>query len=134
MISLTFIIFLIVFIKTLMNAPIQEKFLKYLDLQKLLSESRKLQKTLKKETDSLETEIKEYMLKNDMDSISLKEGEIVLYSKKISQTFKRDTIVEKLTESLQCNEKQAEALADNIIKNKTFVVEDKVKAIIKKTK
>ena len=131
---MTLIIFLIVFIKTLMNAPIQEKFLKYLDLQKLLSESRKLQKTLKKETDSLETEIKEYMLKNDMDSISLKEGEIVLYSKKISQTFKRDTIVEKLTESLQCNEKQAEALADNIIKNKTFVVEDKVKAIIKKTK
>lgn len=117
-----------------MTTPIQEKFLKYLDLQKQLSESRKLQKTLKKETDSLETEIKEYMIKNDMDSISLKEGEIVLYSKKISQTFKRDTIVEKLTESLQCNEKQAEALADNIIKNKTFVVEDKVKAIIKKQK
>ena len=67
-----------------------------------------------------------------MDSISLKEGEIVLYAKKISQTFKRDTIVEKLTKSLQCDESKAEALADNLIKNKTFVLEDKVKAIIKK--
>ena len=112
----------------------QEKFLKYLDLQKKLVESRKQQRQLKEESHILEKEIREYMTKNDMDSISLKEGEIVLYAKKISQTFKRDTIVEKLTKSLQCDESKAEALADNLIKNKTFVLEDKVKAIIKKKK
>lgn len=117
-----------------MDEPIQHKFLTYLDLQKQLGESRKIQKRLKEEACILEKEIKEYMTNNDMDSISLKEGEIVLYSKKISQTFKRDTIVEKLTESLKCDESKAEALADSIIKNKTFVVEDKVKAIIKKKK
>ena len=74
------------------------------------------------------------MTKNDMDSISLKEGDIVLYAKKISQTFKRDTIGEKLTKSLQCDGSKAEALADNLLKNKTFVLEDKIKAIIKKQK
>ena len=36
-----------------------------------------------------------------MDSVSLKEGEIVLYAKKISQTFKKESIVEKLTEKLK---------------------------------
>jgi hypothetical protein len=69
-----------------------------------------------------------------MDSISLKEGDIVLYAKKISQTFKRETIIEKLTTSLQCEGSKAEALADNLLKNKTFVLEDKIKAIIKKQK
>ena len=110
----------------------QEKFSKYLDLQKKLVESRKQQRQLKEESNILEKEIREYMTKNDMDSISLKEGDIVLYAKKISQTFKRETIIEKLTTSLQCDGSKAEALADNLLKNKTFVLEDKIKAIIKK--
>ena len=50
----------------------QEKFLKYLDLQKKLVESRKQQRQLKEESHILEKEIREYMTKNDMDSISLK--------------------------------------------------------------
>lgn len=110
---------------------IQEKFYKYLEIQQKLSEFRKLQKTYRKELESLEIDIKEYMTNNDMDSISLKEGEIVLYEKKISQTFKKDVIMEKLNERLK-NTQQAEELTESILQNKQFIVTDKIKAIIKK--
>ena len=66
-----------------MSTTQQEKFQKYLEIQKHLADLRKQQKEFKKTLDTLEVEIKEYMAKNDMDSISLKEGEIVLYSKKM---------------------------------------------------
>jgi len=110
---------------------IQEKLQKYLEIQRQLIESRKQQKLWKNELDTLEKEIKEYMTKNDMDSISLKEGEIVLYSKKISQTFKKEVIMEKLTEQLK-DSKRAEELTQSILQNKKFLLEDKIKAIIKK--
>lgn len=110
---------------------IQEKLQKYLEIQRQLTESRKQQKLYKNELDTLEKEIKEYMTKNDMDSISLKEGEIVLYSKKISQTFKKEVIMEKLTEQLK-DSKRAEELTQSILQNKKFLLEDKIKAIIKK--
>jgi DNA repair ATPase RecN len=116
-----------------MLTAIQEKFQKYLEIQKQLAESRKQQKEWRKEIDSLESDIKEYMTKNDMDSISLKEGEIVLYAKKISQTFKKEVIMEKLNEKLKDTQK-AEELTQSILQNKSFIVEDKIKAIIKKKK
>lgn len=116
-----------------MLTAIQEKFQKYLEIQKQLGESRKLQKEWRKDIDSLESDIKEYMTKNDMDSISLKEGEIVLYAKKISQTFKKEVIMEKLNEKLKDTQK-AEELTQSILQNKSFIVEDKIKAIIKKKK
>jgi hypothetical protein len=71
------------------------------------------------------------MTANDMDSISLKEGEIVMYSKKISQTFKKDVILEKIKEKLHDSQK-AEELTDSILQNKKYIVEDKIKAVIKK--
>jgi hypothetical protein len=110
----------------------QEKFHKYLEIQRELTELRKKEKECKKNLTALEAEIKEYMTKNDMDSISLKDGQIVLYAKKISQTLKRETIADKLAESLNCDEKKAETLADTILKNKKYIVEDKIKAVIKK--
>ena len=110
----------------------QEKFHKYLEIQKELTDLRKKEKEYKKTLSILETEIKEYMTQNDMDSISLKDGQIVLYEKKISQTLKRDTIANKLAESLNCDERRAETLADTILKNKKYIVEDKIKAVIKK--
>lgn len=116
-----------------MSSEIQEKFQKYLELQKGLHELRKQQNLLKKTVTSLETEIKEYMSKNDMDSISLKDGEIILYAKKIPQTFKKESIMEKLTEKLN-DSRQAEELTDSILKNKTFLVEDKIRAVIKRSK
>jgi hypothetical protein len=114
-----------------MSGIIQDKFKKYLEIQKQLSESRKQQKLWKKELETLESDIKNYMVTNDMDSISLKDGEIVLYAKKISQTFKKEVIMEKLAEKLN-DTKRAEELTQSILQNKKFVVEDKIKAIIKK--
>lgn len=110
---------------------IQDKFAEYINLNKEMSTIRKQLKQQKQRSDALEKEIKEYMTSNDMDSISLKEGEIVLYAKKISQTFKKESIVEKLTEQLKDSQK-AEELTQSILTNKKFLVEDKVKAVIKK--
>ena len=114
-----------------LNQSIQAKFSEYINLNRELSNMRKQQKEVKNKAESLEKQIKEYMTNNDMDSISLKEGEIVLYSKKISQTFKKESIVEKLTEKLKDSQK-AEELAQSIVSNKKFLVEDKIKAVIKK--
>jgi hypothetical protein len=114
-----------------MSSSIQEKFQQYLELQKILAEMRKKHTESKKVLDKLEKEIKEYMTANDMDSISLKEGEIVMYSKKISQTFKKDVILEKIKEKLHDSQK-AEELTDSILQNKKYIVEDKIKAVIKK--
>jgi hypothetical protein len=114
-----------------MSTAIQEKLLQYIEYNKQLGNLRSQLKGVKKETQDLEKEIKEYMTKNDMDSISLKDGQIVLYTRKISQTFKKETIVEKLTEELKDSVK-AEQLTQSIMENKKFIVEDKVKAVIKK--
>jgi len=103
----------------------------YIDLISGLAALRKQVKEKKTQADALEKHIKEFMVKNKMDSIALKEGEIVIYSKKISQTFKKETIVEKLTEELKDSHK-AEILTESILKNKKFIVEDKVKAVLKK--
>ena len=110
-----------------------EKFQKYLEIQRSLAESRKQQKLWKKTLEDLEKDIKDYMTQNDMDSISLKDGEIVLYAKKISQTFKKEVIMEKLNEKLKDSQK-AEELTQSILQNKRFIVEDKLRAVIKKNK
>ena len=114
-----------------MSEGINQKFQQYLEIQRSLAEFRKKQKDCKKTLDALEKDIKEYMTNNDMDSISLKEGEIVLYPKKISQMFKKVVIMEKLTEELK-DGKKAEELTQSILQNKRFVIEDKLKAVIKK--
>lgn len=114
-----------------MTSNIQDRFVEYLNLNKQLSVVRKQQKDLKKTVDKLEKEIKEYMTQNDMDSIVIKEGEIIMYSKKIPQTFKKESIIEKLTEKLNDSNK-AEELTQCILQNKTFLVEDKIRAVVKK--
>jgi hypothetical protein len=114
-----------------MAGELSEKFVEYLNLNKQLIDLRKQQKDIKKNLDAIENEIKTYMKDNSMDCISLKEGEIVLYPRKISKTFKRETIVEKLTEKLKCDESKAEEITNSILTNKVFSVEDKIKAVIK---
>jgi hypothetical protein len=113
---------------------IQEKFKLYLELNKEIAEFRKKQREQKKILDKLEKEIHEYMTDNDMDNISLKDGQIVLYDKKISQSFKRPAIIEKLTEKLECDEKKAEDIAESILTNKVYTVEKKIKVNIKNIK
>ena len=112
---------------------IPDLFKEYLELSKELTNTREIQKEIKKKMDSIEKSIKEYMTSNEMDSITLKDGEIVLYNKKIPQTFKKETIVEKLTEELK-DQNKAEELTKSIIQNKKFIVENKLKAVIKKKK
>ena len=114
-----------------MSSTIQETFQKYIELQKQLTDMRKQQKVVKKNADTLELEIKEYMTKNDMDSISLKDGEIVLYARKIPQTFKKEVMMEKINERLKDSQK-SEEIAQSILQNKQFIVEEKIKAVIKK--
>ena len=112
-------------------SDIQQQLETYIQLQKTLSESRKQLRESKKQLDILEKEIKTYMINNSMDSIALPSGEIILYNKKIPQTFKKESMVDTLTEKLK-NQKQAEDLVDTILKNKTFLVEEKVRAVLKK--
>ena len=112
---------------------IEDQLQEYLNLNKTLTEMRKQQKVIKEKADALEKGIKQYMTDNGMDSINLKDGEIVLYSRKVSQTFKKEAIVEKLTEELHDTQK-AEQLTQCILQNKKFLLEDKIKAVLKKSK
>ena len=111
---------------------IQDKLKLYLELNKEITEFRKKQRDQKKIIEGLEKDIFDYMSNNNMDNISLKDGEIVLYDKKTSQSFKRPAIVEKLTEKLKCDEKKAEDIAESLLTNKVYSVEKKIKVNIKK--
>lgn len=111
---------------------IQDKFKLYIELNKEIAEFRKRQADKKKTLQQLEESIKEYMKENDMDSIKMNDGEIVLYDRKISQTYKKETIVAQLTEKLKGDDKLATSLAESIISNKVFNVEPKIRAKIKK--
>lgn len=111
---------------------IQEKFKLYLNIQKELATFRKKQAEQKKTLVSLEEEIKEYMKNNEISSLSVNEGEIVLYDRKISQTFKKPVMVEKIVEKLKVDDKKAEELVESIFSNKVFNIEQKIKANIKK--
>lgn len=108
-----------------------DKCREYLAINKELGEVRKRARELKKKSDELEKEIKAYLVKNEMDSVCLPEGEILLYEKKIPQTFKKDSIVEKLTEELN-DSRKAELITERILTNKKFVMEDKIRCVLKK--
>lgn len=103
----------------------------FLTLQQKMQEYRLKTKELTKAMKSMEEEIKEYMTKHSMDEIKLDSGNIVLYNKKVPQTFKKEVIKEKLEKKLQ-NAKQAEELANVIVDNKTFTLEEKIKVVLKK--
>lgn len=108
-----------------------EKFREYLSISKELGDYRKKVRELKKKSDQLEKEVKSYMVQHEMDSICLPEGEIMLYEKKIAQTFKKESIVEKLTEELK-DSRKAEELTQSILSNKKYVTEDKIRCVLKK--
>ena len=112
---------------------VNELFKEYIEISKEIQELRQKQKDLKDKTNKIEKAIKEYMKNNDMDSIALRDDEIVLYNKKVSQTFKKETITEKLTEELS-DPVKAEELAKSIVENKKFLLENKIKVVMKKKK
>lgn len=114
----------------IMSGNIQEKCVEYLSLNAEMIAAKSCIKKLKQRSDALEKDIQMYMTKENMDSVNLEEGEIVLYKKKISQNLKRDAIREKLAETLQDSEK-AEQLTQCILANKKFITKDKVKVVNK---
>jgi hypothetical protein len=111
---------------------IDNKIKSYLQINKEINELKQKQKEQKKILEQLENEIHEYMSVNNLQNISLPDGNIVIYDKKTSQSFKRPAIVEKLTEKLNCDEKKAGELAEALLGNKVFTIEKKLKAQIKK--
>jgi hypothetical protein len=110
---------------------IAEKFTTYFAISKELAALRKQQTALKKQSDILEREIKEHMTANDLDSLSFKEGQIILYDRKNLQTFKKESMVECLKEELG-DPNRAEQLADTIISNKVYKMEKRIKVNLKK--
>lgn len=96
-------------------------------------ELRSKQKILKKKIDDVQNKIKKYMIENDINNLSFEQGDIVLYEKKIPQTFKKENIIETLTEELKDTEKATE-ITQTILSNKKFLVENSVKAVVKKKK
>ena len=111
---------------------IQDKFKLYLNLNKEIADLRKYQTLKKKSLENLENEITEYMKENEMDSINCTEGEIILGDCKVSQTYKRDIMLKKLTEKLKGNDELAENLVESIVTNKVFLTSKKLKAKLKK--
>ena len=117
-----------------MTEIIQAKFKKYLDINKDINTFRKKVSENKKVLQSLEQEIQDYMLENDMTSIQLNDGEILLYDRKVSQSFKKESISECLKTKLKCDEDKADDIAQSILTNKVFKIESKIKVNLKKNK
>lgn len=113
-----------------------EIVVEYLSLHKELSDLRKHQSKLKKRFIECEKTIKKHMQDNNLTSLLSRDGnEIKIYDKKIPQTFKKENIVNKLTEKLsntKLSGTTVEDLTESILKNNVFVVEEKIKAIVKK--
>ena len=113
---------------------IQEKFKLYIALQKEIKSFRVKQAEQKKILQTLEADIQEHMLNEGLDNITLADGEIVIYQRKTNQAMKKPAIVEKIAEKLKCTDEKAEELAESILSNKIFLVENKIKANLKKNK
>jgi hypothetical protein len=113
---------------------IQEKFKLYIALQKEIKSFRIKQAEQKKVLQTLEADIQEYMLDQGLDNISLADGDIIIYQRKTNQAMKKPAMTEKIAEKLKCTDEKAEELAEALLGNKIFVVENKIKANIKKTK
>lgn len=115
-----------------MNDKIDE----YISMYKELNELKKKQTNLRKMIKELDDDIKKHMRDNELSVLqSSNGGEILLYNKKIPQTFKKENIINKLNEKLQdihLNNTSVDDLADSIFKNDVFVIEEKIKPNLKK--
>ncbi len=114
-----------------MTTPMQDVITEYFDAVNECKELRVKQKNLRKKIDDIQNKIKKYMIENDISNLSFEQGDIVMYEKKIPQTFKKENIIETLTEELKDNEKATE-ITHTILSNKKFLIENSVKAVVKK--
>jgi len=110
---------------------ITEKFKKYLEITKEIADIKKSINEKKKITEKLGEEIYKHMVDNEIDSINIAEGEIVLYQRKVPQKFKKENIIETINETIK-NPEISEKLTDKIMNNKVCSIESKIRAIVKK--
>jgi hypothetical protein len=109
-----------------MDSDISTVFDEYIEASARLATLRKQQLVIKKSLTVFENKIKEYMTENTLDSVSLKNGQVIMYDRKVSETFKKDAIVETLKTHLG-NSQKAEAVAESILSNKVFSVRSALK-------
>lgn len=110
------------------------QFKDYLNTQKTLNELKKQVNVLKKKCKDMESNIQEYMMNNELDSIVIDGCQIVLYKRKITDMFNKQHLVDKLTSELQVTEDKAEHVVDNLFKNKPFKEENRIKMVEKKSR
>lgn len=108
------------------NEVFNENVKKYADAAKAVSDLKKRAKELKAEMANLETSIKQFMVENEVDAISVKNIQISLGTQKISKTFKRDSMVKRLKEKVG-DTSTAEELTDWVINNRIFDEKPKLK-------
>jgi regulator of replication initiation timing len=108
------------------NEVFNENVRKYADAAKAVSDLKKRAKELKAEMANLETSIKQFMVENEVDAISVKNIQISLGTQKISKTFKRDSMVKRLKEKVG-DTSTAEELTDWVMNNRIFDEKPKLK-------
>lgn len=104
-----------------------EKIQLYSSLQKESLEIQKAQKEKKKLLKTLHKEIECYMKDHDINVLQIPDGEIKLCDKKVNQTFKLQSIKNKLVQKLKCKEEEISELAESLVSEKVFTTEQCVK-------
>lgn len=112
-------------------SDIRERLADYLKSQADIRAHKKAIKDLSAQAKTLEADIMEYMTQHSMDEIRTDGGHVVLYNKKVPQTFKKESIVHKL-DTVLGDSKKAEHLANAILQNKTYTLKEQLKAVFKK--
>jgi hypothetical protein len=78
------------------------------------------------------------MTVNQIDCVSMTNYQIILYEKKINQTYKKQTIKSVILESMDTikqltdNDRISELLTENIMNNKVFITKPEIKIKINK--
>lgn len=103
----------------------------YLNLQNQLKELRKQQLEIKKQCANIEQELLTYMTDNNVDKLSYNQNEIILYDKKVNMTFKKENLVDTISQELK-DAAKAETIVEKIVSNKVFDTHKSVK--VKKSK
>jgi seryl-tRNA synthetase len=112
-----------------------DKIDQYLSIHKELNELKKKQANLRKNLKMLDVEIKKHMQENNLNVLTSQSGGVItLYEKKIPQTFKKENIINKLSEKLQnvpLKNTTVSDIADSLFQN-VFVIEEEIKPVLKK--
>lgn len=112
-----------------------EKIEEYVAIHKELQNMKKKQLNLRKTLKMLDCEIKKHMQENNLTLLTSSTGvEIMLYEKKIPQTFKKENIINKLTEKLHnvpLRNTSVNDIAESIFQN-VFITEEEIKPVLKK--